>query len=90
MAALSVGSVVGVAASDPSPSVVAPLRNLYFRIIRMEFEIEEEEGKGSTYQYPVGHGPCHAQPSRWVRDGHRTPFFSSRVLRRKKCYHYSF
>lgn len=59
-----------------------------FRIIKME--IEEEEGKGSTYQYPVGHGPCHAQPSRWVRDGHRTPFFSSRVLRRKKCYHYSF
>lgn len=30
-------------------------------------------------QYPVGHGSCHAQPSRWVRDGHRTPFFSSRV-----------
>lgn len=30
--------------------------------------------------YPVGHGPRHAQPGRWIRDGHRAPFFSSRVL----------
>lgn len=29
MAVLSVGSVVGAAASDPSPSVVAPLRSIF-------------------------------------------------------------